>query len=462
MKRATVGLLILLGNGAALSTAFGVTRVPTIRPNVSVAGVKVGGETLEEAARNLRVWWEDQKRKPLKIHTALVNASFPELKPSEMGVTLDDEASVMKLPLLSALADVTAITSKDDYPEQNFDPVFKSNGEPHLVVEDRIRQIVGKPRPARVLYAKGAVQISPEITTYELDKPSLVNAVATAVKSGQPVELPIVYQPKKMADETLNQIKEVVSEFHTHFPRRQYNRNANIKLASSRLNGVILLPGEQLSFNKTVGERTLKQGFMLAGVYKNGKHDTGIGGGICQVSTTLYNASLFGNLKIVRRSNHSMPVAYVPLGRDATVDYGSLDLVIENSYSTPIAVTSEYKPGVLTFRILGKKEPGESIKVIQEGAKSWDRQVQVIHDPKLKPGSKVVIDRGSRGHSIRSYRLVYKNGVLIKREPLGFSYYGGGDKIVAVGPTVAAMPPIQPAPAIQGTKISAPLPRAGN
>jgi vancomycin resistance protein YoaR len=195
------------------------------------------------------------------------------------------------------------------------------------------------------------------------------------------------------------------------------------------------MPGETLSFNGIVGRRTLKRGFKLAGVYKNGKHDTGIGGGICQVSTTLYNASLLGNLKIRRRSNHSLPVAYVPLGRDATVDYGNLDLVIENSYTTPLAVVSQYEPGRLTFRLLGKRDPDLEVKITSKPGRT-DRQpeeVETVNDPKLPLGVQKIVEPGSIRRSVLTYRKIYRGGRLVETQPLGASYYGGGTKIIAVG-----------------------------
>ena len=453
MKKIVVGILLGIGCTNGLMAATATHRSPTIRPNVSVAGVAVGGMTVEDAQRALRVWWESEKLKPLKLHSSLVNLAWPNLKPGDLGVSLDDVSTVAKLPVLDAFADAKSAVTQQTFTEAKYDPIFKPNGITPLDLVKFLQKEVGSPRPARVVMVKGVIKRIPEVTTDTLDVNGLLDAVTKSIKSGDPVELPISETPKKLPNDQLDLITDVVSEFKTHFPKRQYNRNENLRLASGRLNGVILLPGQQMSFNKTVGQRTEKQGFKLAGVYKNGKHDTGIGGGICQVSTTLYNASLYGNLKIVRRSNHSMPVAYVPLGRDATVDWGSLDLVIENNYPTPIAISSEFQPGTLTFRILGKKVPGQWVKIVQVGGKSWDNGVQVTHDRSLKPGEKVVVDKGSRGHSIRTYRLVYQNDTLVAKQPLGFSYYGGGDKIIAVGPSAAPTAPAG-SPPVTATKAS--------
>jgi vancomycin resistance protein YoaR len=179
----------------------------------------------------------------------------------------------------------------------------------------------------------------------------------------------------------------------------------------------------------------------------------GVGGGICQVSSTLYNASLFADLQIVQRHNHSMPVAYLPVGRDATVDYGSLDLELKNNLSTPIALNSDYKAGTLTFRVLGKKDPGLAIKIESSDSQTWSGPVKTVMDPKIPIGQKKILEKGSSGRSIHTYRVVYKDGKEIARESLGRSLYKGGERVIAVGtlPTFAApatgpTAPTQPEP----------------
>ena len=272
----------------------------------------------------------------------------------------------------------------------------------------------------------------------------LPEAVITALQSDHVVNLPLEEAPKAISDAVLDSMNEVVSEFSTQFPRNP-PRTSNIKLAASRINGTIIPALGKFSFNQVVGERTLSGGFQVAGVYKNGKHDQEVGGGICQVSTTLYNAALFANLTIRRRSNHSMPVAYVPIGRDATVDYGSLDLVIENPTDKPVAVSSEYEPGRLTFRILGTKTPGLSIKLVCGPVDSWTNGEIYQNDPDLPVGKKEVDEPGSKGYLVTSYRYIYQDGQLIKKETLGKSRYPGGKRIIAVGTKGAKTTAVTPA-----------------
>jgi len=430
-------------------------RDVTLRPNCKVVGIDVGGMTPLEAEKRLRQWWEDEKVHALTVKCYLTSKPLPQMKPSELGIGFDDVATVAKIPKIDT-AQPLSTQGTTDFPVREFDPVFKAEGVPDPELESKVLKAIGPNHPAHAYLEKGAIVRVPEVSDPKLDQANLVSAVSTALKGNHIVQIPLIQGAKRITDEGLAGITDVVSSFTTRFPKKQYSRNSNIKLASSKLDGVILLPGETLSFNGMVGPRTIQRGFKLAGVYKNGRHDTGIGGGICQVSTTLYNACIFGNIKIVRRSNHSMPVAYVPLGRDATVDYGNLDLVIQNNYPNPIAISSAYATGSLTFRVLGKKDSSLSVKLEQENGKSWNVGTRIVQDPKLPVGAREVVEKGSWGHSLTTYRLIYRNGVMVEKQLLNRSYYGGGEKIIAVGPSPTRVGVGSAIPPLAGSTTSIP------
>lgn len=140
----------------------------------------------------------------------------------------------------------------------------------------------------------------------------------------------------------------------TKFARSNTNRNTNIQLATKACNGYVIQPGATFSFNTVVGQRTKARGYKEAGVYVNGQTDTGVGGGICQVSSTLFNAALESNMTIVARRAHSLPVSYLPRGRDATVSWGGPELKFKNPYDYPVMIGTYYdKSGKLTMSILG-------------------------------------------------------------------------------------------------------------
>ena len=130
-------------------------------------------------------------------------------------------------------------------------------------------------------------------------------------------------------------------------------RKNNVKLSGDKCNGVILLPGEEFSYNNVVGKRTKENGFGEAAAYLNGETVQEVGGGICQTSSTLYNAVLYANLKITERTNHTFVSGYVPIGRDATVSWGGPDFKFKNDQAYPIKIIASYENSRLTTKILG-------------------------------------------------------------------------------------------------------------
>ena len=144
-----------------------------------------------------------------------------------------------------------------------------------------------------------------------------------------------------------------LSSFSTYYDARNYNRTTNLRLAAEKINGTVLLPGETFSYNQVVGERTIAAGYKEAPIYVSGRVEDGLGGGICQITTTLYNAVVYANLEIVERTNHQFVPSYVGAGRDATVVYGALDFKFKNNRDYPIKIVCSVSGGIAYFQILG-------------------------------------------------------------------------------------------------------------
>jgi len=142
---------------------------------------------------------------------------------------------------------------------------------------------------------------------------------------------------------------------YTTYTTNVPNRNHNIRLACEILSGTIVRPGATFSFNKTLGYTSKARGFLEAGILINGKPSVGMGGGICQISSTMYNAVLDAGLRVVERHPHSAPVDYVPKGRDATVNYGSADFRFQNNTPNDLTIICEYNNRTLTVSLYGKK-----------------------------------------------------------------------------------------------------------
>lgn len=438
MKRVLIGISIALLASAGAVSIVAARYEERIRPNTFVGVVDVGDLSRSDAERKVRLWWENERTRELRVSVEKGKLSPVSATPGKLGITIDDQATIDSLPTDSFWESTAQIISGK--PERRvFEPKFKPNGEPTSWIDEYVRRSIGNPRPASVRFAGGVIRREYEVTGYQVDAAQLPARVVEAIRGDGTVSLPLIEAPKRIPDDELDKITDVVAEFSTRFPAGEKNRNANLELASGKLDGMILMPGDVFSFNQSVGKRTMDEGFRLAPILANGRHDTGIGGGICQVSSTLYNAVALSNLEIVQRTNHSMASTYVSIGRDATVSWPNLDFKFRNNTEGPIAVSRTYVPGKITFRILGKKVPGQEVKLQAVGHQSWARGVVTEHDPTLPFGKTRVIEKGSRGHKVTVYRLIYQNGQLVSRELLNRSHYAGANRIIAVNKT--AKPP---------------------
>lgn len=149
---------------------------------------------------------------------------------------------------------------------------------------------------------------------------------------------------------------DLLSQFSTKYSTRDRDRTTNLQLAANKINGTVLMPGETFSYNKVVGERTIAAGYKEAPIYVSGEVVDGLGGGICQITSTLYNAVVYANLEVTQRSNHQFVPSYVTASRDATVVYGSIDFQFKNNRNYPIKITCSVSGGVAQFQIFGMKQ----------------------------------------------------------------------------------------------------------
>ena len=148
---------------------------------------------------------------------------------------------------------------------------------------------------------------------------------------------------------------DTLSNFSTYYAASNVNRTTNLRLAANKINGTVLMPGETFSYNNVVGERTIAAGYKEAPIYVEGRVEDGLGGGICQITTTLYNAAVYANLEIIERTNHQFVPSYIGAGRDATVVYGAIDFKFKNNRNYPIKIICSVSGGVANFQILGLK-----------------------------------------------------------------------------------------------------------
>jgi len=225
----------------------------------------------------------------------------------------------------------------------------------------------------------------------------------------------IIVNPKIITQNILTElaINGELGTYYTSLENKEENTIYNIKLASEVINGILVKPKEIFSFNKYVGPAEKADGYKESTIIANGVFVNGYGGGICQVSSTLYNAALLANLLIVERYNHSVygeATKYVPLGQDAAIFYGFKDLKFKNNSEHTIVIFSKVFKDILQVNIFGENKDKAEVEIINKDKKVIDYQIIREKDSKLEAGQEIVAQEGVPGYQIKTYRIARKDG----------------------------------------------------
>lgn len=253
---------------------------------------------------------------------------------------------------------------------------------------------------------------------------SLPRILGAARQGATTVELASVPVPASVTKATIgiDDISHVLGHYVTKFPVTDRDRNFNLKLAASKINGTVLQPHAEWSFNGQVGERSEKEGYKIAHVITAGEMVDGLAGGTCQISTTLFGASFFAGLDIVKTLNHSRPSAYTPLGFDATVVWPDTDLVLKNPYDFPVAIHYRVANGEALVEILGKARPFDKIvfarKVLEETPYGTEERL----DEEMPEGQTMLDQAGFNGYKLTRFRRFYKGKEMVREQKWTVNY----------------------------------------
>jgi len=295
------------------------------------------------------------------------------------------------------------------------------------------------PISARWDFGRGRVR--GEVGGARIDREASLEAVLAAVVSGAPrVSLVLEERPAAVRRVDLENFEPQyqLATFSTEFNTRNRDRATNLKLAARALNGVILLPGQRLSYNGVVGERSEERGFLMAPVIVQGEIVEGLGGGACQVSSTLHAAAVFAGLNVIKRANHSLPSSYIEMGLDAVVAWPNLDLKFENSYDFPVAIKVYLDEDHVRAEIWGA---GERRRVVfrREVYLELPFDELVTVDLTLPPGTIKTVRRGKVGYRVLRARMSWENGEeVFERLPLDI--YKPVRQLVTIGPETSYPP----------------------
>lgn len=223
------------------------------------------------------------------------------------------------------------------------------NSEPDAIDIEKIYDEIYK-EASNAYYEKNPLKIHSEVIGVSFDKEQ-AKRILEDEKEKYEIDLIYTYPEVTIKDLNIDIFKDQLAYFTTSYNMANKDRVVNLELAADKINGTIIEPGEEFSYNKVVGARTISNGYKEAKIYSNGKVVDGVGGGICQVSSTLYNTIIYANLNVTERHNHQFLTSYVPEGRDATVAYGAKDLKFINNRSYPIKIKLSVSNGIVLCAI---------------------------------------------------------------------------------------------------------------
>lgn len=439
-----------------------ILKRTTMLDGVTVNGVPVGGMTPDEA-RNAVVPALEQAKKEMKLQVNF--GSVSELFSGETIAIFDN--------LEEALAEAFAIVREDKGFEEVSAEVerIKTSGQDFPVLltfdENALREKVNafadandtNPVDASVSFNKeeNKIDFVEDVPGRVIDREELLASLLSA-KSGDTIIAPFKESPAEIKLADIQNKYVLRGTYTTKFSKSIKNRKFNICKGVKLISGTILHPGDTFSANGTLGVRNKANGWKVATAYVAGAHEKQYGGGVCQLSSTLYNAAVMADMKIVERRNHSMPVDYVSKGRDATINSigNIIDFKFQNSSKSDVIIIAyvdkpdDYaKAGELTMEIWG-------IPIIEDSDGKYDEiripdpkktktlnptgEVEYRVDESKKPGYKKQIVKNQKGSVWQSYVEYYLNGELVERKKLDTSTYKAFAAVYIVGPDASPSP----------------------
>jgi vancomycin resistance protein YoaR len=339
---------------------------------------------------------------------------------------------------------------------------------------DKLRKTVEHaPVDATFNVKPGGIEVVPDKPGLAIDVPETAKALLTAATSStaRTAELAVRTAPaeRTTADAKAMGITGVVGSYYTTYggiPSRLHN----VALVAKLIDGALIAPGETFSFNGTTGERTAEKGFQEAPVIINGELQTGLGGGICQVSTTVFNAAYEAGLEIDERNNHALYISHYPLGRDATVNYPDQDLKFTNDTDKWLLLRTFVGSGSLTVNLYGTPQNRRVESTEQPLRVVGAPKVKRVPDPTLLKGKSEVLEYGQPARATSVSRTVYDSNGTVLHEDTWYSSYRSEPKVVRVGakpkpkpkkpaaPKVDPLVPGEPDPVPDAPPASTPLP----
>lgn len=454
---AGVVLLLALGGGSAGAAAYHYAKDDRLPARFTVGGLDVGGQSASLALEQVR-------RRLAALENVEVSAMPPGM-PGTAGEAGGDPLPALRLQRLGMTAKADeAVRAMEYYRDRDWWERLKSRvrgdrgGAYPLVVaweepvlEREVRAAWGSAafRPpkdaARFITETDEVVYTPEVPGTRVDVAALIGRIKQLAPSsladptaGKPrtVKLPVApVQPKvTVASLKAEGIERKIAAFTTSFAASAEGRSHNVTAAATALNDTLLQPDEVFEYGKIVAKADREYGYREAPVIVQGKLIPGVGGGICQVSSTLYNAVLLAGLDVVERRNHSLVVHYLPPGLDATYAEGYVNFRFRNSTGKQLLIRTVVRDKQLTVKLFGTLDANVTYRTETKLIKAVEPEIRYVGNNTVALGREKVLDRGAPGYVVDAYRIRLVNGREVSREQLPRSSYRAQEELVAVHP----------------------------
>lgn len=338
------------------------------------------------------------------------------------GLKIDNEKLIQKIK--NNLKD---INSKENYIEI---PVITK--KPEQIDIEKIHEEVYK-EVQDAYYTKDPFTIHPEVEGVDFNVEE-AKALLQEDKEQYEIQLSITKPNVTTSQIGSEAFPNLLSTYSTKYDGGNIDRTTNLRIACQKINDKVILPGETFSYNKTLGERTSAAGYKYAKVYENGEVVDGIGGGICQISSTLYNSVLMANMEVTERRNHQFITSYTPAGRDATVVYGLTDFKFKNTRNYAVKIKASCSNGIATISIYGIKEENEyTVSFSTKTISTIPYTVKYVNDNTLAAGTEKVKQAGANGMITETYIIKSLNGKVVSSKLLSKDTYNAMQRIIARG-----------------------------
>ncbi|WP_075364591.1 VanW family protein [Desulfosporosinus metallidurans] len=384
-----------------------------------VDDLDLSGSSASEAEEKIKEWAKDKLE---ETRVLLYNETEMPITLKDMGIALDQQKTMDDIARNpgTALQSVLKVDTVKD--KQS--------------LQEKLKKFSRPAKNAAYKIEKDKFVITPAESGRTVDTDKLIITIQKAPLSEVPsrIGIPMVEVPASVSTEAVKVLAfdTVIGEYTTKFAVQEKNRSANLVVAAKALDRKVIRPGEIFSFNNTVGPREPETGYKDAYVIVNGEYVQGIGGGVCQVSSTLYNAVLLGNLKVVERMPHAVAVSYVAAGQDATVNYPNLDFKFQNDTANLLYLRSDVKNGILTLQIWGKKTD-KSVRIERQVEKEINYKTEKRPDRNLASGLVVQEQTGAKGLIVNTWKVVRDGTGKETKQFLSRDSYAPTNRILRVG-----------------------------